>query len=167
MPFSSRYFMPQYFLLSFLVMLALTQYFDYKKTIVLFITIIAFEITGNCWIYPEKISKSWDATLAHIPYYELRKDCFNYIDSTKIDYKEISAGFSIYGNRQYIEMSNFDKKVSSGQDGNYFIYSNISNNEDDFVQELKNPLIWKPIKQFEKGVVNMIIYKRVKQAAKL
>jgi hypothetical protein len=27
-----------------------------------------------------KDGKSWDCTLAHFPYYELRKQCFDYID---------------------------------------------------------------------------------------
>lgn len=161
MPFSARYFMPQFFLLTILVIMGVSTLFENKKATFIFILILCFEVTGNCWIYPERIAKSWDCTLAHIPYYELRKDCFNYIDSQKLNYNEISGGFCLYGNRKFIELTGNNKIDCSDTKCNYYIYSNISNVEDTFADELKNTNKWNQIKSFEKGFVKIIIYKRV------
>jgi hypothetical protein len=159
MPFSGRYFMPQFFLLTLLALLGLDKIFSEKKMIVTFIVVLVFELSGNLWIYPDKIAKSWDCTLAHLPYYELRKECFNYIDQQKLNYNDISAGFCFYGNRQYIELSHAGKRVGTEPNRKYFIYSNISNVKDSLVIALNNQRNWIPIRRFEKGFVFIEIYK--------
>jgi hypothetical protein len=161
MPFSGRYFMPQFFLLTILAMLGLNKFVSIKKTRIVFILILIFELTGNLWIYPERIAKSWDCTLAHMSYYELREECFNYIDQQKLDYNHISAGFCLYGNRGFTELKNEGKKVSTDTNCQYFIFSNISNVEDTFADELKNQTHWTPVKKFEKGFVTITIYRNV------
>jgi len=161
MPFSGRYFMPQFFLLTLLALKGARQFYCEKKMRILFIVILCFELTGHFWIYPDKIAKSWDCTLAHLPYYELREECFNYIDQQKLDYNDISAGFCLYGNRRFIELKNEDKKVGTDFNRKYFIYSNISNIEDSRVDELKNKAHWMPIRSFEKGFVIITIYQNL------
>lgn len=126
-----------------------------------FILIIFFEITGNFWIYPDKIAKSWDCTLAHLPYYKLRNQCFKYIDEKNISYNDLSAGFCLYGNRKFIELSENSKTVNSDTNRKYFIYSNISNLEDNFAEELNDKSKWMPIKRFEEGFVKIIVYERI------
>ena len=161
MPFSARYFMPQYFLLTMLVMIGLTTIVEFKRNTLVFILILIFELTGNCWIYPEMIAKSWDCTMAHLPYYEVRKECFNYIDQQKLDYNEISAGFSLYGDRKFAELKNSGKAIDNEPNKKYFIYSNISNVEDSLVYALKNKTQWEPVKRFEKGVIFIQIYRNL------
>lgn len=161
MPFCQRYFLPHYFTLTILAVLGIWEFISAKKAKIIFSVILLLEITGNLWIYPEIIAKSWDCTLAHLPYYELRAKCFNYIDSSKIDYKDISAGFNLYGSREEIELRKNGKLISNETVYNkYFIYSNISNLNDSLILDFKNPKSWEPIKKFEKGFVNIIIYKR-------
>ena len=159
MPFSARYFMPQFFLLTLLAILGARNLLCHKKILIIFLVILGAEATGHCWIYPNRIAKSWDCTLAHLPYYELRAKCFQYIDGQKIDYKEISGGFCLYGNRRFVELGNTDKIVGTKPDNRYFIYSNISNVEDSFAKELEDKTRWTPVKEFEKGFVVMTIYK--------
>jgi hypothetical protein len=171
MPFCHRYFFPHYIALTIIVINGIWNYFNQKKAIILFVTILFFEITGNFWIYPNPISNSWDCTLAHLPYYELRKKCFNFIDSSKIDYNRISADYTLYGNRKMIELSKDNKIVknqteSSKEEYDYFIYSNISNSNDSLLLNLKDSNYWVPIKKFEKGFVDIIIYKRTSQSIK-
>ena len=166
MPFSARYFMPQFFLLTLLVLLKINKLFCFKKNRIYLIAILLFELSGNFWIYPDRIAKSWDCTLAHLPYYGLREKCFNYIDQQKLDYKDISGGFCLYGNRRFIEMTKEDKTVGTDTNRKYFIYSNISNIDDSFAEELKNKAHWIPIKMFEKDFVNIIIYQNLKCAKK-
>lgn len=160
MPFSARYFMPQFFLLTLLALLGANELFSKKKFTISLIVVLCFELTGHFWIYPDRIAKSWDCTLAHLPYYELRTDCFQYIDEQKLDYKDISGGFCLYGNRRFVELCNTDKIVGTEANRQYFIYSNISNVEDSFLEELRNPTRWIPIRQFEKGVVVITIYEQ-------
>ena len=134
---------------------------DERKFRLVVALILCFELTGHFWIYPEKTAKSWDCTLAHLPYYELRNECFEYIDAEKLDYKDISAGYCLYGNREFVELKNNGKVIGNDAFCKYFIYSNISNVEDSFVDKLKDQKHWIPVKTFEKGQVFIIIYKRV------
>ena len=96
-------------------------------------------ISGNLWIYPEKISQGWDATLAHIPYHELRKDAVQFLENEKIDFQEVGTFFPNYNTIDEIEFNgdlqsfrHFNKKNS------YVFYSNVYNLTDenyDFIQE--------------------------------
>ncbi len=158
MPFSARYFMPQFFLLTLLALLGINKLFCEKKMIIYLIVVLCCELTGHFWIYPDRIAKSWDCTLAHLPYYTLREDCFQYIDEQKLDYKDISGGFCLYGNRKFVELCNTDKTVGPEDNRQYFIYSNISNVEDSLAKELKNISHWIPVRKFDKGFVEIIIY---------
>jgi uncharacterized membrane protein len=129
----------------------------------MFAVMLFFTITGHCWIYPEKIAQCWESTLLHTPYYELRKECFDYIEDNQMDYNDLSAGFCLYGNRGYTEVTN-ERKIVKDTDLNtkYFIYSNISNVADEIVDELKDTTQWVPVKNFRKGCIFITIYKNAK-----
>lgn len=158
MPFSTRYFMPQFLILTTLTMSGIIKYANNKKLLFILLILI-FEITGNFWIYPDKIAKSWDTTLAHLPFYELRSKCFEYIDQNKINYNDISGGFCIYGNQEFIDLENNGKRIGVEPNRKYFIYSNISNIDDSLYADLQIKNHWEPIKEFEKGFVNIILFK--------
>lgn len=160
MPFSARYFMPYFSILTILSVSGLIKYLDIKKLKIMFGLLFFLELTGNFWIYPDKIAKSWDCTLAHLPYYELRQECFDYIDQQKIDYKDVSAGFCFYGDRKFVELKNANKIIGGEPDQKFFIYSNISNVEDSLYSDLKNENHWLPIKEFKKGFVDITIFQR-------
>jgi hypothetical protein len=159
MPFSSRYFMVHTFVLTLLVLRFLANSRNNKKIKKTFTVVLFFTVTGHCWIYPEKTAQCWESTLLHTSYYELRKECFDYIDDNQMDYKDLSAGFCLYGNRGYIELKNEGKTVKFlDLDTKYFIYSNISNLEDEMVNELKDTTRWAPVKSFRKGCIFITIY---------
>lgn len=160
MPFSPRYFMPQFFVLTILVLTILSNTLKQRSIIIIYALVLLFELSGHFWIYPDKVAKSWENTLTHLPYYELREECFNYIDSQKIDYNEIGAGFCLYGNRRFVELKNREEIIGSNSQSKYYIYSNISNSEDSLVENLKNPNYWTPIKKFEKGFIIISLYKK-------
>jgi hypothetical protein len=159
MPFSGRYFMPQFFLLTLLSLFGISGFVTDKRMKIILLAVICFELTGNLWIYPDRIAKSWDCTLAHLPFYELRNECFTYIDQHNLDYNQISAGFCLYGNRGFTELKNQGKIVGTEENCHYFIYSNISNVEDSFADKLKESSQWIPLKRFEKGLVYITIYR--------
>ena len=161
MPFSARYFMPQFFLLTILVLSGAKEFIQKKKMTLIFLAVLFFELTGNCWIYPENIAKSWDCTLAHLPFYELRQECFNYIDQQKLDYNDISAGFCLYNDRKFVELNNAGKIVGDKPNRKYYIESNVSNTADSLAWAFKDVTKWKPVKRFSKGVVFIEIYEQV------
>jgi len=162
MAFSARYFMPQYFLLTLFVVWGIIKLFPPQKIRLLFSLIFIFQITGNLWVYPDKIAKSWDTTLAHLSYYKLRDKCFEYLDYHQYDYNQISAGFCLYGNRKYIELIEENKIIGHDSTRKFFIYSNISNLEDDFTAEFKNPEKWALKKTFKKHFVEISLYENIK-----
>jgi len=161
MPFTERYFMPQFFLLTILACRGVIEILNFKKSILLFSIILCFEITGHFWIYPEKIVTFWDCTLAHLPYYQLRDKCFDYIDEKKIDYNDVAGSFCFYDDRRFVELRNEGKIVGDTDSLKYYIYSNISNAKDEWLDELKTSTRLIPVKRFEKGLVHITIYKNV------
>ncbi|GHT77109.1 hypothetical protein AGMMS50262_17280 [Bacteroidia bacterium] len=94
-----------------------------------------------------------------MPYYELRKECFDYIDANHLDYNDLSGGFNFYGNRGFIELVNDGKIVGNERNRKYFIYSNISNLGDELIDELHDLNRWTAIRTFSKGSVFITIYK--------
>ena len=164
MPFGQRYFMPMYFILTILVLHLLVKYWNSKKLKITFVVLYFFALTGHFWIYPEKMAQSWETTLMHLPYYELREEVFDYIDENHLNYSQIAAGFTLYGDRGYTELKNHGKVVTSDSDmtpqQKYFIYSNISNLPDETIDELKNKALWTPIKHFEKFPIFITVYEK-------
>jgi hypothetical protein len=160
MPFSSRYFMIHYFVLSLLVLHFAANKWRDRKIRNILIAVLFFTVTGHCWIYPEKTAQCWESTLLHTPYYKLRKECFDYIDKNQIDYNDLSAGFCLYGNRGLVELKHEGKIVGASMDAKYFIYSNISNLADEQIDELKDTVLWTPVKEFRKAPVFITVYKK-------
>ena len=162
MPFSPRYFMPQFFTLSILVCSYLGRHYAGKRLKAIYVVVLLFVLTGHGWIYPEKMAKPWDATLAHLPYYALRQECFGYIEAEGIDYAEVSSGFCLYGDRGFAELQHWGKTVSPALlSGEYVIYSNVCNMSDEAIDTLHNPALWTPLRTFERWPVVITVYQRV------
>lgn len=152
-PFSARYFMPHFFLLTIFCSWYVIEFFKKRTAHILISTVILFQASGHFWIYPDNIAKSWDCTLSHIPYYSLREECFNFIDDNGIDYNDVSAGFCFYGDRGSAELDNFGKRVHGDKwNRKFFIYSNISADDSD-IKTLQNSNEWRKVKGWKKGFV--------------
>tara|TARA_R110000787_G_scaffold7747_3_gene26038 strand:- start:837 stop:2258 length:1422 start_codon:yes stop_codon:yes gene_type:complete len=153
--FGHRYFIASYIcfiLVAFLIILELKKY---KK--IIYTLLISGLITGNLWIYPEKISQGWDATLAHIPYHGLRKDAIQFLDTKKINFKQVATFFPNYDVVDDIDLtgdfrsfSHFNKK------NNYVLYSNVYNLTDEEYDSLDKNYI--EIKRFHKLHIYVSIY---------
>lgn len=161
MPFSARYFMPFYFSFSVLTLVLADRILNVPKKRIFFALIFIFQITGHFWVYPDKIAKSWDCTLAHYPYYELREQCFSYIDQKGISYSDLSGGFCFYSDRKYFELNNKGKFVNTDMNRAYFIYSNISNLTDNEIESLSDKSKWQSEKRFYKWPVEIVLYKKI------
>jgi hypothetical protein len=155
---TSRYYMGMFFVFNILIFRLLPGIISINKIKIISVVAVVFLLTGNLWMYPDKISKAWDATLAHMPYYELRAECLDYLENNNFDFTRVSGGFCFKGNQKYIDLNDRDLNISEGTDNQFFIYSNISNPDDSLINELTYSGKWNRIKTFRKGFVFVSIY---------
>ena len=115
---------------------------------------------GN-WIYPSQLSRAWDSTIAHLPYYNIRQQAIGYIETKGIPHAQIGTAFPEIGPFKFKDLSTdtigFSKKNLNEQ--NYILYSNIMN---DFSEEeifvLKKD--WKAQKVFHSCGIYFILYQK-------
>lgn len=155
-----RYLIPIYLTFSlFVAKILFSSYTSHKFKILLsslwFFTIIS----GNFWVYPDKISQGWDSTLAHLPYYKLREQAIHYLDKQEIAINEVHTFFpntptidDIDLNEDYRNFSNYSK------DAGYVLYSNVYNIGDDTYDTLTDK--YTLIKEFKNLTVFVRIYKK-------
>lgn len=135
-------------------------------------------LTGHFWIYPEKYAQDWDASLAHLPYFDLEEKMYNYLNEYNISFEEIAVGFPTYNSAKVCKLNNDERKmnpiklkaitsesinIKSYQEYPYVIYSNIYNillvSQ---IQELRNSGKWKTIKRFENKGVYLELFQKIK-----
>jgi len=117
-------------------------------------------VSGNFWIYPPKIAKGWDSTLAHLPYYQLRLEAISYLDQQHIDFSDVQSFFPNVHSIGLLDLNN-DPRNFNNYDGQstYVFYSNIYNLDDAVYDELFAR--YERIKSFEnQGVYVWILRKR-------
>lgn len=117
-------------------------------------------LTGNFWIYPDKVSQGWDASLAHLHYFELRHEAISYLKENEIEIEETA---SFFPNNTYIDAVdlNDDKRKFPDFTGKeqYVLYSNVFNIKDSEYNVLKNQYLM--IKSFNSfGVRIEILVKK-------
>jgi hypothetical protein len=158
-----RYLMPIYILFSLLTASILFSDYVPKKLKNAFIVIwLLIALTGNLWIYPPKISKGWDATLAHLPYYKLRSKVIKYLETNRINFKDVDTFFPNYYSLEDIDLNN-DKRsfdnytIENGS--KYILYSNIFNVDDDVYDYMMTH--YTSVKEFKKNGVFFMVLKKI------
>ena len=157
-PFGARYFVIQYALFAIILSKIIISTISEKsaKKIILLASILLF--TGNFWIYPEKLAQSWDSSLAHLSYFELRKQTIAFLENKNIDFHEVGVGFPMTSSFKYIDL-NDDKRKFENIDfkkNKWVVYSNIFNFTDEQIEQCKS---WILIKEFHQVGIFMRIYK--------
>ena len=128
------------------------------KNYFLAIIFIGF-LSGNLWIYPKKISQSWDSTLAHLPYYELRQEMIAFIKQTGIPFEQVGSVFPNLRSLDHTELNGSQERFARFDvDRNSFVfYSNVFN---DFKDEEIDQLFgsWKVRKSLQKNGICVILF---------
>lgn len=117
-------------------------------------------ISGNLWVFPDSIAKGWDATLAHLPYYELRKQALHFIKEKNIPLGNVNGGFPYNLTGKCIDLNNDTTTFSKlpPELSPYVLYSNITNDYTD--QQLRSfKQDWVPLKKFGGWPVRFVLYK--------
>lgn len=162
---AQRYLLPIYLVLTFLCFTFIFNHLQNKNIRNIIFGIVFLGLgTGNLWVYPDKISQGWDATLAHLPYYKLRTKMLEYIDNQNIKPEEIGTAFPEIGAFKYKDLSGriegFVAKNLQTQD--YILYSNIMNDFSDAeIDRLREE--WKIVKKIENQGIKIILYQRDKE----
>ncbi len=122
---------------------------------------VAGLLTGNLWVYPDTISQGWDSSLAHLPYYPLRKQMIAYLDQQGIPLEEVGTAFPEIGPLDHRELNGDWRgmKAKNLASDKYILYSNVMNDfTDEEIRELKAG--WTPARALRKGGVRLVLYRR-------
>jgi hypothetical protein len=157
-----RYVLPGFLALSFLTFrLLATASMSARSRVIITVFLVIALAFGNRWIYPRGIAMGWDATLAHLPYHDLRKEALEYLDRENIDFQTVGSAFPNLNTGENL-LLNGDERRFAYKDyaTNRFVFaSNIFNDfsEADYVILNKD---WVMMKRFEKAGVWIEIYRR-------
>jgi len=158
---SHRYIIPEFIVFATLVSYLVLEKLPNKKlSRILYVFLLAGLLSGNFWVYPDTFAKGWDATLAHIPYYKLRREMIRYIDEKNIPFSEIGSEVPNVSKLKFIDLSKDDRafSVKDFKLNEYIFYSNIYNEfTDQELQELKEK--WMVVKEFKMLQVRVTLYK--------
>jgi hypothetical protein len=157
-----RYFMPLIFIL-FIIAVSIVD--DAKVLTQTFIVVTCLcMVSGFFWIYPDRISKGWDAMPLHYSYYQKRQDALRQISAMGIDKKNIGAAFPYNLSNAILDLTDDQSNFAelNLQKNEFILYSNISN---DFQQSDIDELNSNWDKKFSCGTwpVRFILYQRRKK----
>ncbi|MGB4293844.1 MAG: hypothetical protein WBJ37_13310 [Bacteroidales bacterium] len=156
-----RYLLPVYILLALTVCYCLFEVIEKNAIKTAFATLmIAGLLSGNFWIYPDKISQGWDASLAYLPYPPLRKKMISYIKENSIPVSETGSGFPNLAALDYIDLNGNKESfaIKNLKTNKYIFWSNIFNDfSDDEIDRLRTE--WIIIKEYKCMNVRVVLYK--------
>lgn len=160
-----RYLLPVYLSLTLLFFLCIKELSSDSwtpKLKSLFLGVVAIGLlTGNLWIYPDRISQGWDSTLAHWPFFELRMQMLEYIDTAEIPLEEIGTAFPEIGPIKFKDLSEnlSGFKAKDLRTDNFVLYSNIMNDfTDTELWRLEEE--WEVLHEIRRRGIKMILYRR-------
>lgn len=155
-----RYLMPIY--LMFALFVASVLFSDHVKDStkkILVLLWLSVLVSGNFWIYPDKIAKGWDSTLAHLPYYQLWHQAIGYLEENHISFNTVRSFFPNTASMDILDL-NGDPRNFDNYDGTspYVFYSNIYNLDDAVYDNMWK--LYKPIKTYRSHGVYLMILKK-------
>ena len=156
-----RYLLPVFLSLTLIAFVLIFKHLQSKRIRLLAFGIAFFGLlTGNSWIYPDKISQGWDSTLAHLPYYDLRSQMLDYIESERIPLDAVGTAFPEIGALKYRDLSDRETGFAPKdlQRQSYILYSNVMNDFSDAeIDSLKQN--WTLVQEFSQWGVRVALYK--------
>ena len=159
-PLAHRYLLPIIIPVTILAGSIINAQFRRKA---LYIIILAVLISGNFWVYPEKIAQGWDATPAHWPYYNLRNEMQQYLIHENIPTEDVGSFFPFNFSKFETDLtgSKVTTKQADKEEDEYIIYSNVFNVDDQTIDELMSSGKWRTRRKISSGLVYMSLYQRI------
>lgn len=157
-PFGDRYFIVLYILLALITAQLLSKVYEARKIRIVFVGMLLVLVSGNFWVYSERMSKAWDSVLCHLPCYSLRQEMITYLEDQHIDVNDVSASFPL--NAPFADLDiNEDKRQFTPVDwdkSRYIIYSNLYNWDDESINAIHSK--WKLQKELKSGLIFLRLY---------
>ena len=157
-----RYFIPLFLMIALTVIYHLFIFVSGKKRLLLILLfLLAGELSGNFWVYPDSIAKGWDASLAYLPYQHLRREMNRFLGEKGIPPEAIGTSFPNNVAFEYIDLSEDNRSFgTAGEEGREFDYLLWSNVFNDFPEELKETAEqgWRVVRELRLVQVRMVLY---------
>ncbi|MFK7904936.1 MAG: hypothetical protein AB8B69_07420 [Chitinophagales bacterium] len=165
-PILHRYFLPMILLVSILFVLLLGFIKNQKARNFAFVVAVMALLSGHFWVYPDRIAKGWDASLAYLPYFKLNDEATAYIEAKNISFEAVGSEFPAVNPRKFTHLKEtdlrhfIDKDAYELTDFKYILQSNVMNDfsEQDLeaLQSAKGD--WRLEKEFRNGQVYIRLY---------
>lgn len=162
-PIGHRYFLPVFLLTALWVAHHVTQLATPPvRRRVLGLCLISL-LSGHFWVYPDGIAKGWDASLAHLPYFRLRREMLTELARRRIP---LAAVGSDYPNAYPLRFPDLgtDNRAFAPLDlpqNQYVLESNVMNGFTNAqLAELRNPARWRLLHEARSAQVYLRLYER-------
>jgi hypothetical protein len=155
-----RYLIPVYLMFTISVLFYIFNVADetFPKKL-LTIVMIAGLLSGNFWVYPDRIAKGWDSTLAYLPYFSVRQKMLDLMEEKNIKPDDTGTGFPNEDKFDFItlngNMNSFTRRDLKSN--RYIFWSNIFNDFSD--AELDSLKSWPEIREMKSCQVKIILYR--------
>lgn len=151
-----HYFLPS-FVLCILLSFYLLKYS--KKAKVVYSVMLLSLLAGNLIVYPEKISQGWQNSLAHLPYWSLRRQAIEELDRRQIPMEETATFFPNEREIDFIELNGDQRSFCpfTGKE-EYVFYSSCYNPSDEEIDILHTQ--YEPLVTCRKGRVYVQVLQR-------
>jgi hypothetical protein len=149
----------RYYLTAFLTiaLIAFILVQKFKQSNWIFVVLVLGLIAGNFIIYPKKMAQGWDASLAHLPYWNLRQETIEYMEQQNIPINETASFFSNYTTLDNVDQ-NEDQRSFLRFTGNesYVFYSNVYNLSDEEFASLE--INYQQIQSFQNRGITILLF---------
>lgn len=159
-PFSHRYFMLSFMLLSAYVVTETWKIMSNRSMTILTALVILLFATGHLWVYPEKKSQAWDASFAHLPYYNMEKEMTQYLKENNISTKEVGVFFPMDSDKELYCLDSKKERYAKFDSDNptpYLVYSNVFNLDSPTIDNINHD--WIVVHNIERKGIFLRIYK--------
>lgn len=139
------------------------HYWTIKTKNILVASALLIQLSGSFWIYPATLSQSWDCSLSHLPYYDLRQEFLLYMDEQNIDKQQVITEFPMQKSASVLDYATDTftytlLNVVTLEEVEYLWYSSVCNAL--LKEKAYFDTHYDVLKYAKKGSVEMILYKR-------
>ncbi len=164
-----RYFLPAFLAFHLLVFQALAQanFSKIKKNCLLAALCLGLG-TGNLWHYPTGVATGWDATLASLPYHDLRRQAIAYLSAQNIDFQTVGTAFPNINRIEDTDLNDDPRSFAPADfaQNRYILWSNIFNDfEKADLERLERE--WRLVKKWERAGVSLRLFQRADEPSNL
>ncbi|WP_034042231.1 hypothetical protein [Wocania ichthyoenteri] len=151
-----RYYITSYLSFGLLSFLLIKEY-RMKKFV--YIGLLVSLLLGNLVVYSDSFAQGWDSSLAHLPYWELRKKGIEYMDENELPIKETASFFPNSTSIDNIDLNGDMRSFIKFTGKEKFVfYSNVYNLSDYNLEILDKD--YSTIKSYTKRNVRVQLMKR-------